>query len=162
MHCRSDEPRSFEPTEMLRHGRLRHSGYSSQLARGEGLTAHQSSKRRRPRRVSDERSDFDEICGSDHCIIRCHVGGPDKHLEFGRGRTVVIIAHRISTIEHADKVIVLDAGKVVESGSVTQLLSEGGLFSRFYALHLRKTKVGRVPPGPPNQEARPDLVERKP
>ncbi len=82
--------------------------------------------------------------------------------EFGRGRTVVIIAHRISTIEHADKVIVLDAGKVVESGSVTQLLSEGGLFSRFYALHLRKTKVGRVPPGPPNQEARPDLVERKP
>ncbi len=82
--------------------------------------------------------------------------------EFGRGRTVVIIAHRISTIEHADKVIVLDSGKVVESGSVTQLLSEGGLFSRFYALHLRKTKVGRVPPGPPNQEARPDLVERKP
>jgi subfamily B ATP-binding cassette protein MsbA len=82
--------------------------------------------------------------------------------EFGRGRTVVIIAHRISTIEHADKVIVLDAGKVVQSGSVTQLLSESGLFSRFYALHLRKTKVGRVPPGPPNQEARPDLVERKP
>jgi subfamily B ATP-binding cassette protein MsbA len=64
--------------------------------------------------------------------------------EFGRGRTVVIIAHRISTIEHADKVIVLDAGKVVESGSVTQLLSKGSLFSRFYALQVRKTKVGRV------------------
>jgi ATP-binding cassette, subfamily B, bacterial MsbA len=82
--------------------------------------------------------------------------------EFGRDRTVVIIAHRISTIEHADKVIVLDSGKVVESGSVTQLLSKGGLFSRFYALQLRKTKVVRVPPGPPNQEARPDLVEQKP
>jgi len=82
--------------------------------------------------------------------------------EFGRGRTVVIIAHRISTIEHADKVIVLDAGKVVESGSVTQLLSKGGLFSRFYALQLRKTKGGRVRPGPPNQEARPNLVEQKP
>ena len=62
--------------------------------------------------------------------------------EFGRGRTVVIIAHRISTIEHADKVIVLDAGKVVESGSVTQLLSKGGLFSRFYALQLRKRRPG--------------------
>ena len=82
--------------------------------------------------------------------------------EFGRGRTIVIIAHRISTIEHADKVIVLDSGKVVESGSVTQLLSKGGLFSRFYALQLRKTKGGRVRPGPPNQEARPDLVEQKP
>jgi len=82
--------------------------------------------------------------------------------EFGRGRTIVIIAHRISTIEHADKVIVLDSGKVVESGSVTQLLSKGGLFSRFYALQLRKTKGGRVRPGPPNQEARPNLVEQKP
>ena len=64
--------------------------------------------------------------------------------QFGRGRTVVIIAHRISTIEHADKVIVLDSGRVVESGSVTQLLSQGGLFSRFYALQLRKTTPGRV------------------
>jgi ATP-binding cassette, subfamily B, bacterial MsbA len=82
--------------------------------------------------------------------------------EFGRGRTVVIIAHRISTIEHADKVIVLDAGKVVESGSVTQLLSKAGLFSRFYALQLRKTKVGHVRAGPPNQEAQPDLVQQKP
>jgi subfamily B ATP-binding cassette protein MsbA len=82
--------------------------------------------------------------------------------EFGRGRTVVIIAHRISTIEHADKVIVLDSGKVVESGSVTQLLAKGGLFSRFYALQLRKTKVARIRPGTPDQEARPDLVEQKP
>ncbi len=49
--------------------------------------------------------------------------------EFGHGRTVLIIAHRISTIEHADKVIVLDAGKIVESGSVTQLLATEG-FSR--------------------------------
>jgi subfamily B ATP-binding cassette protein MsbA len=82
--------------------------------------------------------------------------------EFGRGRTVVIIAHRISTVEHADKVIVLDSGRVVESGSVTQLLAKGGLFSRFYALQLRKTKVGRIRPGTPDQEARPDLVEQKP
>jgi ATP-binding cassette, subfamily B, bacterial MsbA len=62
--------------------------------------------------------------------------------QFGRGRTVVIIAHRISTIEHADKVIVLDSGRLVESGSVTQLLSKGGLFSHFYALQLRKRRPG--------------------
>ncbi len=60
--------------------------------------------------------------------------------EFGRGRTVVIIAHRISTIEHADKVIVLDSGKVVETGSVAELLAKDGLFSRFYALQLRKRR----------------------
>jgi subfamily B ATP-binding cassette protein MsbA len=57
--------------------------------------------------------------------------------QFARHRTVLIVAHRISTIEHADKIIVLDAGMVVESGTVTQLLAGGGLFSRFYALQLR-------------------------
>ena len=62
--------------------------------------------------------------------------------QFGRDRTVLIIAHRISTIEHADRVIVLDAGRVVESGSVRELLAKGGLFSRFYALQLRKKHSG--------------------
>jgi ATP-binding cassette, subfamily B, bacterial MsbA len=50
---------------------------------------------------------------------------------FGRNRTVLVIAHRISTIEHADKIIVLDSGRVVESGTITQLLAADGLFSRF-------------------------------
>jgi ATP-binding cassette, subfamily B, bacterial MsbA len=62
--------------------------------------------------------------------------------QFGRNRTVLIVAHRISTIMHADKVIVLDLGKVVESGTVTQLLAADGLFSRFYALQLRKKHAG--------------------
>jgi ABC-type multidrug transport system ATPase subunit len=57
-------------------------------------------------------------------------------------RTVLIIAHRISTIEHADKVIVLDFGRVVETGTVTQLLAAEGLFSRFYALQLRNRHSG--------------------
>jgi|SRR5271157_1692897 len=62
--------------------------------------------------------------------------------QFGRNRTVLIVAHRISTIEHADKVIVLDFGRVIESGTVTQLLAAGGLFSRFYALQLRNKHSG--------------------
>jgi ATP-binding cassette, subfamily B, bacterial MsbA len=62
--------------------------------------------------------------------------------QFGRNRTVLIVAHRISTIEHADKIIVLDAGRVVESGTATQLLATGGLFSRFYALQLRNKHSG--------------------
>jgi subfamily B ATP-binding cassette protein MsbA len=51
--------------------------------------------------------------------------------QFGRNRTVLVIAHRISTVEHADKIIVLDSGRIVESGTVTQLLAADGLFSRF-------------------------------
>ena len=63
--------------------------------------------------------------------------------QFGRNRTVLIVAHRISTIEHADKIIVLDSGRVVESGTVPQLLAAGGLFSRFYALQLRNKHSGQ-------------------
>jgi subfamily B ATP-binding cassette protein MsbA len=57
--------------------------------------------------------------------------------QFGKNRTVLIVAHRISTIEHADKIVVLDSGTVVESGTVTQLLAADGLFARLYALQLR-------------------------
>jgi ATP-binding cassette, subfamily B, bacterial MsbA len=70
--------------------------------------------------------------------------------QFGRNRTVLIVAHRISTIEHADKIIVLDSGRVIESGTVTQLSEADGLFSRFYALQLRNKHSG--------QELRPHAV----
>ena len=62
--------------------------------------------------------------------------------QFGRNRTVLIVAHRLSTVEHADKIIVLDSGRVAESGTLTQLLASGGLFSRFYALQLRNKQTG--------------------
>jgi ATP-binding cassette, subfamily B, bacterial MsbA len=68
----------------------------------------------------------------------------DALQEFGQDRTVLIIAHRISTIEHASKVIVLEKGRVAESGSVNELLAKGGLFSRFYKLQLRKTASERL------------------
>ena len=68
----------------------------------------------------------------------------DALAQFGRNRTVLIVAHRISTIEHADKIVVLDSGRVIESGTVPQLLVAGGLFSRFYALQLRSQHSGAV------------------
>ena len=46
------------------------------------------------------------------------------------GKTVLVIAHRMRTVLNADKVIVLDAGKVVEEGSPRDLLASGGVFRR--------------------------------
>ena len=54
-----------------------------------------------------------------------------------RGRTSLVIAHRLSTVEHADRIIALDAGKVIEQGSHAELLAHGGLYARLHALQFR-------------------------
>ena len=57
------------------------------------------------------------------------------------GRTVVSIAHRLSTAERADLVVVVDAGAVVEQGSHTHLVAAGGAYARLYASWLGNTRV---------------------
>ena len=54
-----------------------------------------------------------------------------------RGRTTLIIAHRLSTIEHADRIVVMDAGRVVEQGTHAALLAAGGLYARLHAMQFR-------------------------
>ena len=53
-----------------------------------------------------------------------------------RNRTTFIIAHRLSTVEQADRIIVLDAGQIVESGTHQQLLSLGGLYAQLHRLQF--------------------------
>ena len=45
-------------------------------------------------------------------------------------RTTLIIAHRLSTIQNADKIIVLDGGKIIEQGSHSQLINRNGLYKK--------------------------------
>ena len=54
-----------------------------------------------------------------------------------RGRTSLVIAHRLSTIERADRIVTLEAGRVVEQGSHAELLARGGLYARLHALQFR-------------------------
>jgi subfamily B ATP-binding cassette protein MsbA len=52
--------------------------------------------------------------------------------ELTRGRTTIVIAHRLSTIEHADRILVMKSGSIVESGTHAQLLAGGGEYAFLY------------------------------
>jgi ABC-type multidrug transport system fused ATPase/permease subunit len=54
------------------------------------------------------------------------------------GRTTLVIAHRLSTVRDADKIVVLDAGRVAEEGTHDQLLAQDGLYARLHALQFRE------------------------
>jgi len=53
------------------------------------------------------------------------------------GRTTLIIAHRLSTVRRADRLVVLDRGRVVEEGTHDALLAQGGLYARLYQRQFR-------------------------
>jgi subfamily B ATP-binding cassette protein MsbA len=54
-----------------------------------------------------------------------------------RNRTTLVIAHRLSTVHHANRIVVMDAGKIVETGSHLELIQLGGQYARLYQLGLR-------------------------
>jgi len=58
------------------------------------------------------------------------------------GRTVIVIAHRISTIRRADKIVVLDRGRIVEIGSHEELIHHGGIYHRLHELQYLDVDAG--------------------
>jgi ABC-type multidrug transport system ATPase subunit len=78
------------------------------------------------------------------------------------GRTTLIVAHRLSTLRRADRVIVVNAGEVVEEGTHEALIAGGGLYSQLHSLQggapvsastVRAPSAGRTgwtPPAPPS------------
>ena len=53
------------------------------------------------------------------------------------GCTVILISHRVTTLSHADQIVVLDEGRVAEMGTHAQLLAKGGIYSRVCSMQGR-------------------------
>ncbi|QQG35499.1 MAG: ATP-binding cassette domain-containing protein [Micavibrio aeruginosavorus] len=60
----------------------------------------------------------------------------DSLAELQKGRTTLVIAHRLSTVQHADQIIVMDAGRVVETGKHDELLTANGPYARMHKAGL--------------------------
>src|SRR5262249_13412766 len=57
------------------------------------------------------------------------------------GRTTIVIAHRLSTVRRADKIVVMEAGRIAEMGTHRELLARGGIYSRLYELQFAEEEV---------------------
>jgi ATP-binding cassette subfamily B protein len=62
--------------------------------------------------------------------------------ELCKGRTTLVIAHRLSTIMHADRILVIEAGDVVEAGRHDELLRNDGRYALFYKLQFQQQEAG--------------------
>jgi len=58
-----------------------------------------------------------------------------------KGRTTLVIAHRLSTIERADRILVMDGGRIVESGSHQQLLDNDGLYAHLHKIQYQQSSA---------------------
>jgi ATP-binding cassette subfamily B protein len=73
-----------------------------------------------------------------HLDVRAEVAFFDRFLELTRGLTTVVISHRFSTVRRADRIVVLDGGRITEQGSHEGLMAAGGQYAELFGLQARR------------------------
>jgi ATP-binding cassette subfamily B protein len=62
----------------------------------------------------------------------------DRFLEVTRGMTTVLVSHRLSSVRHADRIVVIEDGRIIEDGSHDQLLEHGGRYAGMFTLQASR------------------------
>lgn len=62
-----------------------------------------------------------------------------------KNRTTLVIAHRLSTVHHADRIVVMDAGQIIETGSHTELIQRNGQYAKLYKFGLHVGTIDKAP-----------------
>lgn len=83
---------------------------------------------------------FDEATSALDSITETEITETIKTISYGKDHMMVLIAHRLSTIMHADKIFVLEKGKVIETGSHEELLDEKGLYYAMWRQQIGERK----------------------
>ncbi len=65
-------------------------------------------------------------------------------MEFVKGRTLIIVSHRISTVMNADLIVTVDGGRIFERGTHSELISKDGIYSRLYRRQLIAEELGEI------------------
>jgi ATP-binding cassette subfamily B protein len=78
---------------------------------------------------------FDDAVSAVDTETEAHIHAALEHLR--QGRTTFIIAHRIQTVMQADKILVLDKGRIIQQGTHADLMAQEGIYQKIYRLQAR-------------------------
>jgi ATP-binding cassette subfamily B protein len=78
--------------------------------------------------------------------VRAEVAFFDNFLDLTRGLTTLVISHRFSTVRRAQRIVVLDKGKVTEQGTHEELMAMGGRYAELFELQARRFEAGEEEP----------------